>query len=235
MVTITFVVPRGGRKRSVPEGRGGRRLSAKFHRALDAAPPLPPPPPAIYGAAAGDLYPRNQREAELCEEAGNPDWLYLAGLVVIDTGATWAGSSAAIKFSDSLPIRMTGPLMIGVSWGATIGGAWMALPKCSTSYIGEPPPEGEVRATWPLALSFALLAAAVTPFVNGIAVGTDLPIGWSTFEREMHVATASVAGFGGALLPYLLPPRTWSAARELARLRVQADRNGAYLGYSGTF
>ena len=92
-----------------------------------------------------------------------------------------------------------------------------------------------MRATWPVALSLALLAGATAPIVNGIAIGTfcaapacqgGLPADWSTFEREMHVVVAGLSGFGGALLPYLLPPSTLSAARELDRLRVGADGAG---------
>ena len=100
--------------------------------------------------------------------------------------------------------------------------------------------------SWPLALSLALLAGATAPIVNGIAIGScygtaelcqgGLPANWTTFEREMHVVTAGVAGFGGALLPYLLPPSTWSAARELERLRFGADgRGNVFVGYTVPF
>ncbi|HEY8088395.1 MAG TPA: hypothetical protein VIF09_11135, partial [Polyangiaceae bacterium] len=134
-------------------------------------------------------------------------------------------------------LRMAGPVAIGLTWGATVGGTWLALPKCAPHWVGETPREGDVRATWPVALSLALLAGVTAPFVNGIAIGSyNLPIEWSTFEREMHVVAAGLAGFGGALLPYVLPPRTWSAAREIDRLRFGADgRGGAFVGYSATF
>jgi hypothetical protein len=58
---------------------------------------------------------------------------------------------------------------------------------------------------------------------------------WSTFEREMHVVAAGVAGAAGALVPYLIPPRTWAAARELDRIRFGADGHGGFLSYSATF
>ena len=52
----------------------------------------------------------------------------------------------------------------------------------------------------------------------------------------MHIVAAGVAGFGGALLPYLLPPSTWAAARELDHLRFGADARGnVVLGYSRAF
>jgi hypothetical protein len=173
----------------------------------------------------------------LCARASEPDWAYLAGLAALDVGAIWLFSSHDIKYTASVPLRMSGPVMIGVTWGATVGGAWLALPKCSPHWIGEPPPEGDVRATWPLALALALLAGATAPIINGIAIGSyNLPLEWSTFEREMHVVAAGLAGFGGALLPYLLPPRTWSAAREIQRIRFGADHHGGLLlGYSVAF
>jgi hypothetical protein len=52
----------------------------------------------------------------------------------------------------------------------------------------------------------------------------------------MHVVVAGIAGFAGALLPYLAPPRTWRAARELHRIRFGADGRGqAFLSYSAPF
>ncbi len=201
-----------------------------------------PIPPYVY--APGDIYPRTPREKDLCDRASRPDWVYLAGLLAVDVGAIWLGSSNDVKLSDSLAVRMSGPAMIGVAWGATLGGGWLALPKCSPTWVEQAPREGDVRATWPLALSIALLAGATAPIVNAIAIG-NLPDFWTTPEREMHVVTAAVFGFGGALLPYLLPPGTYSAARELERIRVAPVATmgppgrpgvaGAYIGYSLPF
>jgi hypothetical protein len=141
--------------------------------------------------------------------------------------------------------------MIGVTWGATVGGAWLAMPKCDHHWVGESPREGDVRANWPVALSLAALAGVSAPIVNAIAIGGcgntaapgmpancqgGLPAQWTTFEREMHIVAAGLSGFGGALLPYLLPPRTWSAARELDKLRFGADARGnVFVGYSVAF
>jgi hypothetical protein len=197
---------------------------------------LPPTPPAEYALAPGDIYPAGPRERELCATASHPDWLYLGALAVLDVGAIWFGSSATVKYSSSVPLRDSGPAMIGLTWGATIGGGWLALPKCSPEWVGEAPREGSVRATWPLALALAMLAGATAPIVNGIAIGYDLPFAWSTFEREMHLVTAAAAGFGGALLPYLIPPRTWAASLELDRLRLGTDGHGGLsVGYSVAF
>ncbi|HXN33533.1 MAG TPA: hypothetical protein VN894_16805 [Polyangiaceae bacterium] len=207
---------------------------------------LPPPPPAsdAYVYAPGDIYPRTAHERELCAHASHPDWAYLGGLVGLDVATIWFGSWDKLKYSGSLPLRMSGPAAIGLGWGATVGGAWLALPKCSTRWVASPPLEGDVRAQWPLAVSMALLAGATAPIVNAIAIGTcnppecqeGLPAGWTTFEREMHLVVAGVAGFAGALLPYLVPPRTWSAAREIERIRFGTDgRGGMFLGYSSRF
>ncbi len=211
---------------------------------MDALPPAPPSPPGIY--APGDIYPRGRREEELCASASHPDWLYLGGLAVLDAGAIAFGSDQPVKYTTSVPLRLSGPVLIGLTWGATLGGGWLALPKCDPHWIGETPREGSVRADWPVALSLAVLAAVTAPIVNGIAVGYcddasswcggGLPRDWTTLEREMHVVAASVAGFGGALLPYVIPPRTWVAARELDRLRVGADAQGsAFVRYKVEF
>ncbi len=159
----------------------------------------------------------------------------MGGLVVLDAGAIWFDSWETTKYSGNLAVRMSGPAAVGLTWGATIGGAWLSLPKCSPEWVGESPREGRVRADWPLALSLALLAGATAPVINGIAIG-PLPDSWSTFEREMHLVTAGVVAFGAALLPYLLPPTTWTAARQLDGLRFGADaRGGAFIGYAARF
>ncbi len=201
----------------------------------------PSPPPSPYAYAPGDIYPRTDKERELCDAASRPDWVYLAGLLALDVGSIWLGSSNEVKLHDSALVRMSGPAALGLTWGATLGGGWLALPKCSPHWVEEPPREGEVRVGWPLALSIALLAGATAPIVYGIAIG-PLPQQWSTAERELHVVTAAVFGFGGALLPYIVPPRTVAAARELERLRLGllaepkgSNARGAYIGYSTAF
>jgi len=208
---------------------------------LDALPPRDPPAavqahetPAAYAVAPGDIYARDAREEELCNSASHPDWLYLGGLLALDVGGVALGSKAVKRASD-VAVRLTGPAAIGVTWGATVGGAWLALPKCSTRWVGESPPEGVVRASMPLAVSLAVLAGVTAPIVSGIAVG-PIPASWSALESEMHLVIAGVAGFGGALLPYLISPRTWTAARELEHLRFQVDgRGNPFVGYVGTF
>lgn len=193
-------------------------------------------PRSSYLYAPGDIYPRGPEEQRLCSAASNPDWLYLLGLLAGDGGAITLASLDALKNSSSLPVRFIAPIGIGISWGATVGGAWLALPKCSPEWVGESPREGAVRASWPVAISLALLAGATAPVVNAIVSGYDTSTPWSTFEREMHIVAAGLAGFGGALLPYVLPPRTWAAAQELDRIRFGTDGRGTYfVGFVAKF
>ncbi len=203
---------------------------------MDSLPPPPRPTADSYAYAPGDIFPRGARERTLCEKASRTDWAYLGGLGLLDVGAIALGTSDWVKLSGPYT-SLASPALIGVTWGATVGGAWLALPKCSPEWVDAPSREGDVRATWPLALSLALLSGATAPIVYGISIGSgDLPEDWTTFNREVHVIVAGLAGFGGALLPYLVPPRTWSAARELERIRLGVDGRGGWsIGYSGRF
>jgi hypothetical protein len=185
--------------------------------------------------APGDIYPRGAREQELCASASHPDWWYLSGLLVLDVGAVLLDGQTQVENADSVAVRFVPPVTLGLVWGATLGGGYLALPKCDPHWVGEVPREGDVRAGWPLALSLALLAGATAPIINGIVL-TSAPQPWSTTERSMHVVAAGLAGFAGALIPYLIPPTTWSASRELQRLRVGTDGRGGFsLGYTLTF
>jgi hypothetical protein len=207
---------------------------ATFSRALDS-PPLPPPIVDSHVYAAGDIFPLGAREEELCARASHPDWVYLGALVALDAAALWFGSSDTVKYASSVPLRLSGPALVGVTWGATVGGAWLSLPKCSPHWIGPSVREGTASATWPLAISLALLAGATAPVINGIAIGSNLPLEWTTLERESHLVVAGLAGFAGALLPYAIPPRTWSAAQELNRIRLGASARGAFVSYTAAF
>jgi hypothetical protein len=203
---------------------------------------------AAATAAPGDIYPRDARERDLCERASHPDWFYLGGLALLDVGTVWAGTLTVTKYSPSLFLRSTGPAVIGFAWGATLSGGWLSLPKCSLEWVGEAPREGRGRPSWPLALSIALLSGVTAPVVSFIAIGycsgdpnnhTPCQQGFiastSTVERELRLVLAGVTGFGGALLPYVFPPTTFAAARELDRLRFGVDGHGAFVGYSTTF
>jgi hypothetical protein len=187
-----------------------------------------PPPPA-----ATDIYPRDQRERDLCKKASSPDWLYLAIPPVLVAGAI-ALDSQGLKYQESSVVRMIGPATVGLTWGFMFGGSYLALPKCSPTYVSTIPPEGDVRPTWPVALAIAMFAGATAPIVVGIETG-GAPASWETIERSMRLVTAGVFGFGAALLPYLLPPKTWRAFKELRDIRAGATKDGFFVGIGVTF
>jgi hypothetical protein len=201
---------------------------------LDAA---APPPMTV---AATDFYPRGSREEQLCDEASRPDWLYLsippllvAGAIVLDT-QVFKYDWSTFNYSGSTFVRELGPTFIGLTWGLFIGSFHPSLPKCSPHFAGAIPPEGQVRTSWPIALSFALLAAASAPFVDFIAIG-PVPPAWDDGERVTRVILASTLAFGSALIPYVLPPKTLRAARELLGLRPSISAHASFVSYSLRF
>jgi hypothetical protein len=198
---------------------------------LDAAPP--PPPPYVY--AATDYRPRGDREVELCKRASRVDWLYFGGSVLADVG-TITLDELVFQVSGTEAVRLVGPPLVGLSWGFTVGGGYLALPKCSPDFVGAAPPEGNVRADWPMAVGMTLLATATAPALVGIETGVGpVTYPWSTTERTLRLVLAGAGGLAGALLPYLLPPRTWRAAKELQHLRAGATAHGGFVGYAISF
>ncbi len=209
--------------------------------------------------AASDSRPRQSREIELCERASTTDWVYLTGLigglvgsVALDTavfrqagarreseGESYEAWQARITGDASYPaVRTFGAGLVGLSTGALIGGMYLALPKCDRAFAYGPPPEGSARSVWPTALTLALASAALGPII--VAVETGAPYGrtleWEVSERAVHFVVPAFTGFAGALLPYLLPPKTWRAAREIERIRAGATaQGGAYVGYTLRF
>ena len=125
---------------------------------MDAAPPSPaanPPPPPAYVAAATDERPRGPREIELCEKASTPDWLYFgSGILLTAAAITLDGN---VKYAKGEGVRDLGPSSVGLTWGFTLGGGYLSIPKCSPDWVGSAPPEGDVRRgrTWPIAVAFA--------------------------------------------------------------------------------
>jgi hypothetical protein len=198
---------------------------------LDAAPP--PPPPYVY--AATDYRPRGQEDVELCRRASHVDWLYFGGSLLADVG-TITLDELAFQVSGSEGVRLLGPPLVGLSWGFTVGGGYLALPKCSPDFVQAAPPEGGVRADWPMAVGLTLLATATAPVVVGIETGVGpVTLPWSTTERSLRLVFAGAGGLVGALLPYLLPPKTWRAAKELEHLRAGATVHGGFVGYAVSF
>lgn len=206
---------------------------------MDALPPSPPAvvaePPAAHFIAASDIRPRNDEEKEICERGSRPDWLYLGGLVALDVVSI--GIHPTLKQNDTQMLRYAASGFIGLTWGATIGGAPLTLPTCDPHWVWSSPPEGEVRARWPLALALSLAATATAPFVVGITTG-PLPLGWDYTERATRMWIAAGSGLVGSLLPYVpaLSPRTLNAARELERIRFgPMAGGGGFATYQLTF
>ena len=188
--------------------------------------------------AATDLYPRTAREKELCEAASTVDWLYLgisppliAGAIALDT--------QVFKYDPSVFVRELGPSFIGLTWGFFVGSFYPSMPKCSPHFTSTVPPEGQVRTSWPVALSFALLAAMTAPVLDWIVIGpvpanntTEL---WPTEERVMRIVLAGTIAFGSALLPYLLPPKPLRASRKLIDIRPTVGPGSAFVSCSLKF
>ncbi len=185
--------------------------------------------------AVTEYRPRGAVEVDLCDRASHVDWVYAGGAVLADA-ATVALDSLFFQAQTAAGVRLIGPSLIGLSWGFTVGGGYLALPKCSPDFVRAPPPEGGGHADWPMAVSLTLLAAATAPVIVGIETGGgDVTLPWSTTERSLRLVLAGAGGAIGALLPYVMPPRTWRAAKELERIRAGADARGAFVGYSLTF
>jgi hypothetical protein len=209
-------------------------------------PPSPPPShveaPAPYVYAATDERPRTPREKELCKTAGTFDWLYWGTTVALATGAVLL-DQFVLQSAPNAAERLTGPALIGLTWGGVLGGGYLALPKCEPGLVRSPNPDGDAHPAWPAAIAIALLAGATAPLLVGIETGTGaVTTPWSTAERTGRLVTAGVAGAGGALLPYLIPPKTWRAAKELQKIRVgavasmgTAPVSGAVVSYTVRF
>ncbi len=201
---------------------------------MDAAPPSLPPPPAAYVYAATDERPRTPREIELCDRASRADWLYIGSGLVLDVAAIWLDGT--LKYQGGAGLHYLGSGSVGLAWGFTLGGGYLALPKCSRDWVPSPPPEGDVRADWPIAASIAALAGVMSPFIVGEEIGV-IPQDWSVGQRTMRLVFASTGGVVGALVPYLVPPKTWRAAMELRDVRAGAtdDGRGAFVSLGFRF
>lgn len=205
------------------------------------APSLPPSPtaaappaePSGYVYAATDLRPRQTREIELCKHASEFDWLY-TGAALVGVGASIWASSGPLKEGETAPVRLLGPAAVGLFWGGFLSGGYLSLPKCDPMWAGGPPPEGDVRSSWPIAVTISLVSVTTAPALDYIFLGPVKPW-WEVPERSARVFVAMGAGAIGSLLPYLIPPKTWAARKEIDRMRVMPVEGGAMLGWRGVF
>jgi hypothetical protein len=227
--------------------RGRRSFVLWSAPAVDALPPSQPPgASAPYEYAATDWRPHDAREVELCARAEHTDWLYMGLSLAAFSGAAYVDANR-IKFvgydpDDGRPpvsnfgpaVRLTGPALVGLTWGFFVGGGYLAQPKCSQDWVASAPREGDVHSSVPLALALGLLSGATAPMLEFFFVG-PIPQQWPIYERTLRLATAAATGFGGAILPYLLPPKTWRAAKALERVRAGVDGTGGLVSYAVRF
>jgi hypothetical protein len=235
------VAPRATARLTSSRGAIARKKSSLVQhaivRAVDAPTPAQEPvhqepPPYVYAAA--EYRPVGDRDIELCREASHTDWVYIASLAALDAAAITADSQY-FKTQPQPGVRLIAPALVGLTWGATLGGTYLSLPRCDPGYVKWAPPEGNVRTVTPLLFAIALFSVATAPFVANVSHGGIQP-DWPIWERTMTVLLPIGTGFGGTFLPLLFPPRTYRAAKELENLRLGVDKSGAFsIGYHFTF
>jgi hypothetical protein len=154
------------------------------------------------------------------------------------TGLLLAGGGFAAEYAlRQAPegVRLLGPAVQGVTWGFLLGSVYPSLPQCTPQRVPTLPREGGSSEHWPIALAVAGFAGITAPLGLGIATGFEFPREWSVAERQGRLVISGLSAFGGALLPYLLPPRPWAARRELEKLRMQVEPQGFFVGYATRF
>jgi len=196
---------------------------------------LPPPPPTEtpYVYAATDIRPRQQKEIELFEAASSFDWEYTGAFALAYGAATYL-DVGPLKQSDTLALRLTGPALVGFTFGGFLSGGFLSLPKCDPLWAEGPPAEGNVRAIWPIATGISIISAIMGPILDYTFLG-PVSLQWAVSERSARVFTAAGFGVLGSLFPYLVPPRTWAARKQIDRMRVMGTPAGAMLNYVVTF
>ncbi len=173
------------------------------------------------------------REAALCERAAGFDWLYTGAFALGFVGSVYVNIDK-LKHTDDRGLRLLGPGLVGFTWGGLLSGGYLSLPKCEPTWSYAPPREGNVRAMWPLATTITVTAALTAPFMDYIFMGPIKP-DWPVGERSVRIFIAAGAGVLGSLFPYLLPPKTWAAAKEIERLRIEGMPGGAQISYGASF
>lgn len=197
---------------------------------MDAAPPAEPPqeePAYVY--AANDIRPRSAKEVELCEQASHFDWMYTGAFAISYVASVWLNIDY-LKQIGPASVRMIGPVVQGFTWGGTLSGGYLSLPKCDPLWTQAPPVEGNVRARWPMATAIAVLSGVTAPILDYVWLG-QVKVGWAVEERSARIFVGGAFGVIGSLFPYLVPPRTYSAMRQIERLHIDGYKDGAGLSY----
>lgn len=201
---------------------------------MDAPADLPPSPTeAPYVYAATDIRPRQTREIELCERASHFDWQYTGAFLLGFVGSVYLNIDY-LKQQGEPGVRLIGPGLVGFTWGGLLSGGFLSLPKCDPLWAEGPPPEGNVRTIWPLATGIAVLAGVTGPFMDYVWAGQP-KLNWPVPERSARVFIAAGTAVVGALFPFVLPPKTWAARREIDRMRVEGMPGGAAMTYTVRF
>jgi hypothetical protein len=198
-----------------------------------AAQSASPTDPPAYVYAASDIRPRQAREIELCQRASHVDWIYVASATLGFFGAEYL-NIRVLKSNEEPGVRLIGAGAVGLTWGMWLSGGYLSLPKCDPLWAYGTPPEGNVRSAWPMAAAVSLLALATAPFFDFIFLG-PIPVHWTFRERSARMFIDMGAAAVGALLPYVLPPRTWAAKKEIERIRVGAMNGGPFFSYTLAF
>ena len=183
--------------------------------------------------AATDIRPRQTREIELCEKASHFDWQYTGAFALGFAGSIYLNIDP-LKNTDSAVSRLAGPALVGFTWGGFLSGGYLSLPKCDPLWAYGAPPEGNVRLDWPMATAIAIIAGVTAPIMDYTFLG-PVKLDWAVAERSARVFVGASFGVFGALFPYVLSPRTWSAAKEIERIRVSGTSTGTSLTYTLQF
>jgi hypothetical protein len=169
----------------------------------------------------------------LCEKASSFDWMYTGAMGLGVVAAEYV-SIGQLKQSEQPGVRLIGPGLIGFFWGAFLSGGYLSLPKCDPLWAAGAPPEGNVRARWPIAAAITLISAVTAPALDYVFLGA-VPVHWPVPERSARVFIAMGTGIAGSLFPYLVPPKTWRARKEIDRIRIGEVAGGPFVSYGFTF
>lgn len=189
------------------------------------------PPPYVY--APSDIGPRQTREIELCAKASQFDWLYTGGAAAGTIGSILLNTKV-LKQQEEPGVRLMGPGFIGLFWGGFLSGGYLSLPKCDATWAYGTPPEGNVRAAWPVAAAISMVSIASAPALDWIFLGIPKPE-WTTGERSARIFVAMGSALTGSLLPYLVPPKPWAAKLEIERIRVGVTGDSASVSWGTSF